>query len=269
MADHAIGLPPLNSVLARDMIGRTTVARLLSGYRNIAGADLDAIATVLMRLSDLVMRVPEISELDINPLLADDDGVLALDARVALAPAIRQTAIAAYPHALERHVIVRDGREMMFRPIRPEDEKALTAMIANCTPADLHLRFFNAIKTLPHEMAARLSQIDYDREMAFVAVEPSTVYGEGPIFGVARIICDPENEAAEFAVIVRSDMQGRGLGYGLMSAIIEYGRARGLTRVYGNILEENDRMLRMVRELGFATVFGAGADAVRATLELG
>ena len=141
-------------------------------------------------------------------------------------------------------------------------------MVEGCTPADLRLRFFNSMKALPREMAARLSQIDYDREMAFVAVRPTASYGEGPIFGVARIIADPENETAEFAVIVRSDMQGHGLGYSLMDAIIAHARRRGLKRIRGDILVENARMLTMVRELGFTTTLNGGTGAITAVLVL-
>lgn len=269
MADRVIGLPPLNSALARGMIGRTRISKLLGAYRNIAAADIDAIADVLVRISDLTARIPELTELDINPLLADSAGALAIDARVVVTAAGRRPfAIEPYPHALERRVTLAEGRDMLFRPIRPEDETALSGMIAGCTPHDLHLRFFNTIKALPHEMAARLSQIDYDREMAFVAVPPDSPYGDGPIFGVARLICDPENEAAEYAVIVRSDMQGIGLGYALMNAIIEHGRARGLKRIDGDILAENTRMLDMVRELGFTLRQNGETDALRATLTL-
>lgn len=269
VGDRVIGLPPLNSTLAKGMIARTRVSRLLAAYRNVPAADIDALSDTLVRISDMATRLPEIAELDINPLLVDADGVLALDARVVLAAAPRiRPAIEPYPDGLEQHVVLPNGQEMLFRPIRPEDEDALSAMVEGCTPADLRLRFFNTMKALPREMAARLSQIDYDREMAFVAVRPTAAYGEGPIFGVARIIADPENETAEFAVIVRSDMQGHGLGYSLMEAIIAHGRRRGLKRIRGDILTENARMLAMVRELGFTTTLSRGADAMTAMLVL-
>lgn len=255
IGDRTIGLPPLNSVLALDMIGRTRIARQLAGYRDVPAAKIDAVAEVLVRLSELIILLPEITELDINPLLADGDGVIALDARVVIDVAAprRPLAISPYPRELERDVAINDGIRFHLRPIRPEDETELAAMVALCTPEDLRLRFLGPLKTLPHEMAARLSQIDYDREMAFVAVEPGSPYGSGPIYGVVRLMGDSEHDAAEFAVLVRSDMKGRGLGYRLMSEILAYARASGFRRVYSDVLSGNHTMLRMARELGFTS----------------
>ncbi|WP_370196383.1 GNAT family N-acetyltransferase [Aurantimonas sp.] len=254
IGDRAIGLPPLNSVLAREMIRATRISKLLAGYRDVAPVAFDALADVLVRLSELAVHLPDVAELDINPLLADAEGVLALDARISLhaagtarvAPSIRP-----YPRELERAVELRNGERFVLRPIRPEDEEPLVEMAARCTQEDLRLRFMAPMKALPHQTAARFSQIDYHREMALVAVEPGSAYGQGPIYGVARLVSDPENEAAEFAVLVRSDMKGRGLGYRLLSEILAYGRKRGLHRVYGEVLRENVTMLQMARDLGF------------------
>ncbi|MCB8836562.1 bifunctional acetate--CoA ligase family protein/GNAT family N-acetyltransferase [Aurantimonas sp. VKM B-3413] len=273
IGDRAIGLPPLNSVLAREMIRETEIAKLLAGYRDVPAVPLDPIADVLIRLAELAVLLPEVAELDINPLLADAEGVVALDARVTLradgtrvvGPAIRP-----YPRELEREITIRDAERFLLRPIRPEDELALADMVAHCTDHDLRLRFMGPIKVFPHQTAARFSQIDYDREMAFVAVAPGSSYGEGPISGVVRLVADPENEAAEFAVLVRSDMKGHGLGYALMNEILAYGRNRGLARIYGEVLRENATMLRMARELGFHLDGAeAGADTARVTVEFG
>jgi len=255
IADRAVGLPPLNLVLAREMIARTRVSKLLRGYRDRPAADIAAIAAVLVRLSRLAGELAEVVELDINPLLADERGVVALDARIVVKPSTgdpgRRLAIRPYPSELEREVTLPGGRRLLVRPIRPEDEPALMAMVALSRPEDVRLRFFRAMKSLDHDFAARLTQIDYDREMALVATGPETGGGPDAIFGAVRIIAEPDNVAAEFGIMVRSDQQGQGLGFALMQRIIDYARARGIQRVSGYVLAENAAMLRMTRELGF------------------
>jgi acetyltransferase len=252
IADRAVGLPPLNLLLAREMISRTRVARLLGGYRDRPPADIDAVASTLVKLSGLRIACPEIAELDINPLLAGAEGVLALDARVVVrpvGPAHGRFAIHPYPAELEHSIEIDGGRRLLVRPIRPEDEPQLIEMVAQSSPQDVRLRFLGPLKEFPHLMAARLSQIDYDREMALIAVEPATKPGR--ILGVSRIVADPENERAEFAVMVRSDMKGRGLGFQLMKDILACARKRGTKIVHGDVLVENKTMLQMASELGF------------------
>lgn len=256
IADRAIGLPPLNSVLAHDMIAQTEVSKLLAGFRNVPATPLEPIIDVLLRLSELVIQLDEISELDINPLLADSAGVIALDARIVVGERAKgpsRLAISPYPNHLEREIRLRDGTLAYLRPIRPEDETGLAEMVSRCTPDDLRKRFLAPLKTFPHEMAARLSQIDYDREMALVAVTPGSAYGSGPILGVVRIFGDPEREAAEYAILVRSDLKGRGLGYQLMSAIVDHARAHGYKRLHGEVFRHNTAMLQMASEFGFET----------------
>ena len=259
VGDRVVGLPPLNSALARQMIERTAIARLLHGFRDVPPVDMGQLTDTLVRLSELAVLLPKVRELDINPLAADENGVVALDARIAIEAATKehrsrgaQPAIRPYPREWERVVAIRDDAQYLLRPIRPEDEAALAEMVMACESEDLRLRFMGPMKAFPHQTAARFTQIDYDREMALIAVAPTSGYGEGPISGVVRIVADPENEAAEFAVLVRSDMKGRGLGYTLMSAILDYARAKGLSRVYGEILRENVGMLKLARDLGFA-----------------
>jgi acetyltransferase len=252
IADRAIGLPPLNLLLAGEMISRTRVAKLLGGYRNRPPADVDAVASTLVKLSELLVACPEVAELDINPLLAGAEGVLALDARIVVRPADmghRRLAIQPYPAELEHEIEIDGGRRLLVRPIRPEDEPQLIEMVAQSSPQDVRLRFLGPLKEFPHLMAARLSQIDYDREMALIAVDSATKPGE--ILGVSRIVADPENERAEFAVMVRSDMKGRGLGFQLMKDILATARKRGTKIVHGDVLAENKTMLQMASELGF------------------
>jgi acetyltransferase len=254
VGDRAIGLPPLNLVLAREMIARTRVSRMLKGYRDRPAADLEAIAATLVKLSQLLVDISEVAELDINPLLADANGVLALDARIVVERERRhpRLAIRPYPSALEHEIATRSGRRFHVRPIRPEDQPLIHDMLSRSNMEDIRLRFFAPMKEVSHTFVARLTQIDYDREMALVATENTAP--QAPILGVARIVADPDNENAEYAVMVRSDLKGQGLGYQLMSEILDYARSRGIKRVFGDVLRENRTMLVMAEELGFKIV---------------
>ena len=265
LADRSLGLPPLNMKLAHDMIEDTRVWRLLQGYSQQPAAAIDAIALTLIKVAQIAAELPEIAELEINPLLADQQRVVALD-RIRLhavdAPA-RALAIRPYPRELERAESLRDGRAFLLRPIRPEDEDALRAFGAKLAREDVRMRFFAPLATLTHEMAARLTQIDYDRQMAFTAVG-----GDGEIWGVVRLSSDPDNVGAEFAIIVRSDLKGSGLGRLLMLRIIEYARQRGLTELEGLVLRENSTMLDFSRRLGFRITGSGDPTVVRVVLDL-
>jgi acetyltransferase len=265
LRDTAIALPPLNLVLARDLMARTRIWRLLQGYRDRPAADLDGLARALTMLSQIAVDLPQVVELDINPMLASDKGLLALDARVKVrradaAPGPR-LAIRPRPRDLEWGFTARDDRTFEIRPIMPEDEPLIQGMIARSSPEDVRLRFFTSVRSLSHEVAARLTQIDYDREMALVAVGPedggSDDQGSGAdggnraLYGVVRIAADPNNERAEYGVMVRSDMKGQGLGRHLMQRIIDYARDRGIAEIFGDVLRENTGMLRLAEQLGF------------------
>ncbi|MBT2774336.1 bifunctional acetate--CoA ligase family protein/GNAT family N-acetyltransferase [Halomonas sp. ISL-60] len=248
ISDRVIGLPPLNSLLAQDMIRSTRISRLLQGYRDHPTVDMEAITLTLIRLSQLVSDLGQIVELDINPLLADATGVIALDARIVIKTDQRlPMAIRPYPKQFEKTISARCGQAYFLRPIRPEDEDGLVNMLRQSSPNDVRLRFFAAIKKFDHAFAARLTQIDYDREMAFVAMLP----GSEEIVGVVRLSADPDKEKAEFAVMVRSDIKGTGLGYTLMQQIIDYARNSAIKQVFADVLRENHPMLKMVTELGF------------------
>lgn len=245
--DRAIGLAPLDDVLAEDLIGRTRVARRLAGYRDRPPADRPAIRRVLVALSQMALDLPQIAELDINPLLADADGVLALDVRIRLSqprPGYRP-AIQPCPTTLDRAVQL--GESSLFvRPIRPQDAAGLIAMVDQSTPEDVRLRFRAGLRHLPPSWAERLAHIDYDREMALVAQLP-----DGALAGVARLAGDPEGETAEVALMVRSDWSGRGLGGQLMAALIDHASARGLRTLWGDVARENGSMLNLADRLGF------------------
>jgi acetyltransferase len=267
--DRAVALPPLNVNLARDLVSRTRVAKLLAGYRDRAAVDEAALTQALIQVSQLMCELPEVVELDINPLLADDQGVVALDARVVIAPAtgaaVDRLAIRPYPVELE-HRFDWGGQPMLLRPIRPEDEPALRAFYADADPQDLRLRFFMARREVPRSELARYSQIDYDREMTFVALPQ----GDGPdeLWGEVRAICDPDNHTAEFAVQVRSGHQGRGLGRYLMRCLIAYLRQRGTRELVGHCLPENTGMSALARRLGFSVDMTREPGAVWMSLPL-
>jgi acetyltransferase len=254
IADRAVALPPLNMSLARHLISRTRVSRLLRGYRDRPAADFDAICLALIQISQLIVDRPEIVELDINPLFADDQGVLALDARVVVAPA-RTTgsdrlAIRPYPRELEETIRLPSGREVFVRPIRPEDQPAHNQFVAHITPEDMRLRLLGVNRDIPPSEMARLVQIDYHREMAFIATAPDE-RGEPETLGVVRIVANPDNTQADFAVMVRSDLKRIGLGSALMRKMIGYCRNRGIGEIVGQVLAENEAMLNLTRKLGF------------------
>jgi acetyltransferase len=253
LADSAVALPPLNLKLAHELMKMTRVYRLLTGYRDRPRADIDAIALTLVKLSQLIVDVPEIVELDINPLLADQHGVIALDARmkVRAAKGVPRLAIRPYPRRLEGMVEDLGGRAFMIRPILPEDEPEVQALIGRLSPRAIRLRFFAPLKTLTHQDGARLTQIDYDREMALVLTEPGPA-GKMPIYAAVRLISDPNNERGEYAVVVQDDLTGKGLGMLLMKRIIEYAKSRDLKEIIGHVLAENTTMLKLCEELGFS-----------------
>ena len=264
VADRAIGLPPLNMVLARELISRTRVARLLAGYRDRAPADIDAICRSLTQIAHLVTDIPDIVELDINPLQATAKGAIALDARMRVTRSMQsgtdRFAIRPYPVELESTLDI-GGKTLVLRPIRPEDEAKYPVLFAKTSPADVYFRFFRNIKELTHNDVARFTQIDYDREMALVALDGDE------IVGVVRIVADPNNVAAEFAIVVRSDWSGKGMGYALMWHILERARARGTREIHGDVLRNNHRMLELAKAMGFSAK-ALGGDVTQVTLDL-
>ncbi len=252
--DRSLALPPLNMNLAREMISGTRISHLLAGYRGVPGADVEEIAATLLKVSQLVCDFAEIVELDINPLLSDPHGTLALDARLRVEPATQpagqRLAICPYPTELEQIIRLPDGETMLLRPLRPEDEPAFQRLFATLSPEAIRLRFLHSMKKLPKTMAARLTQIDYDREMALVLTE-SDGRRNGDLFGGVRFSADPNNENAEFAILLGSDKTGLGLGPMLMRRIIDYARSRGIRRLFGEVLYENRSMLALCKAFGF------------------
>jgi acetyltransferase len=251
--DKALGLPPLDLGLAQRLIDKTRVARRLKAYRNIPAADESAIALTLVKLSQMAADFAEISEVDINPLVADEEGVIALDARVAVSPQAKSAptnpnfAIKPYPSEWEREAEFGDRKRIFIRPIRPEDESLLRKFLEKISAEDLCLRFFAPVKDFSSAFIARLTQIDYNRAIALIALDAE----RREILGVVRLHIDTNFEAGEYAVLVRSDLKGLGLGRLLMQLIIEYARSVRLQRIEGEVLSGNTSMLKMCEELGF------------------
>lgn len=254
--DSALDLVPLDMNLAHSLIAETRVSKLMAGYRNRPPVDEDAVALTLCKLSQLACDVPEIRELDLNPIVADHQGVIVLDARVRIEPITARTgklghprlAIRPYPKDWERETMLKDGREVLMRPIRPEDEALYPDFFTEVTPEDLRLRFFAPIKDFTHAFLAKLTQLDYERAIAFAAIEKAS----GKLLGAVRLHADPDHISGEYAILLRSNLKGQGLGWKLMKLMIEWAKADGLKVVKGEILRENRTMISMCEALGFS-----------------
>jgi len=252
--DRAVALPPLNERLARDLIGQTHVGALLAGWRGQPPVDQHSLVGTLLKVSQLACDLPALAELDINPLLAHEQGVLALDARVRVRRPVpgepSRLAVRPYPGRLEERVAL-GGSELLLRPIRPEDGPRFQAFYAGASPADMRLRFFLSRREVPHSELARYCQIDYEREMTFVAIDPAAGADQG-MLGEVRAVSDPDNRQAEFAIQVAGPWQRRGLGRVLLDKLLRYLRERGTREVVGQCLTENAGMAALARKMGFA-----------------
>lgn len=257
--DTAVALPPLNVHLAREVMSRTRVYGLLKGNRTSPRSGIiDGVALTLVKVSQLICDIAEIVELEINPLTVDASGIVASGARIRVAPthvaASERLAIRPYPKELEDLVRLRDGQLAQIRPIRPEDEPGYLRMVESLTLEERRMRFLHPVQEMPHHEAARLTQIDYDREMALVLASlDRSETGDQELYGSVRIIADSEGERAEYAILVRSDMGGKGLGKMLMQRIIDYARSRGIREISGQVLSDNIPMLRVCERLGFTS----------------
>ncbi len=253
LKDTAVDLPPLNLLLARRLMERTRVSRLLKGFRSIPGADLDQVAELLVRVSQLVTDFPQINELDLNPVVISEGRPIAIDGRIVMEPtevaAPRHLIISPYPNQYESHWMLKDGTPVLIRPMKPEDEPMVVQLLDNCSDQTLYFRYFRVIKTWPHEALIRFTQNDYDREIGLAAIgEPP---GPPVMMGVGRLVMTPERDAAEFAVIVADPWQGKGLGPKLIGRVIEIARENGVKVLAGDVLSENQAMLDLVRGMGF------------------
>ena len=254
LKDRAIGLPPLNVLLARRLMENTKVYSLLKGYRNRTPADMELIEEMILRLSQLVVDFPEIIELDMNPVMIQGGKPCVVDARVILAPPERPSplhlVISAYPAELESREVTSGGLSIFVRPIRPEDAPLLMNLFDTLSSTSIYYRFFGHLKSLPHYMLVRFTQVDYDREIDLVAFDEGDK-GEEKMLGVARLCTDPDGKRAEFAILVGDPWHGKGVGARLLEISLRIARNRGIETVWGTVLQENEGMLALSRKLGF------------------
>lgn len=273
--DFSIGLVPLNQILAKRLMEETEVFRMLQGYRGKPPADLRQLEQIMVSFSNLIADFPEIAEMDINPIAISQGKAFALDARIVIDTncldlpdqfQYPHLVITPYPTRLVTNWILSDGREILIRPIKPEDEPLKYEMLASCSEETLKGRYFQKLKSLSHEMLMRLCNIDYDREIAIVAEIKEAQ--KKRLVGVGRLIIEPDLLNGEFAVVVHDDYQAKGLGYKLVDMLIGIAQEKGLEKFMGYVLTNNQKMLNLVRKLGF-TVENApdGISKVELTLK--
>jgi len=270
MNDRAMELPPLNQFLARRLIERSRVAETLGEWRGAPSVDTAALEQVLLRVSEMVCELPELREMDINPIIVDESGAVAVDARIVLGSRPQSAgargqgyghlAILPYPARYEREWPLRGGGMYSVRPIRPDDAQSLQDLVEHLSPESRYFRFVSRFQQLPPAMLARFTLIDYDREMALVAVvrERSTSVDEEAtdrvrIVGVSRYITNPDQSSCEFSLVVADDYSGKGVGSRLMEGIIDVARDKGLSEIEGLVLTQNAEMLRLMKRLGFSS----------------
>jgi acetyltransferase len=256
LRDRAVALPPLNEFIARELIGQTKVSRLLGQFRNMPPVDVHAIEMVLLRISTMACELPYIREIDVNPLIVDEEGAVAVDARVVVdyhTPSYdpySHMAVYPYPVHLSSGFQLPNGRDIVIRPIRPEDAEIEDYFVRNLSPESKYFRFMQSLQELTHEMLVRFTQIDYDREMAFIAT--TEIKGEEAEIAVGRYVTNPDGNSCEFALVVGDEWRRLGIGTKIMMALIEVAKSRGLKAMEGEILTENVKMLSLARKLGFS-----------------
>ena len=283
IADRAMELPPLNQFLARRLIERARVSETLAEWRGAAAVDVSALEQVLLRVSEMVCALPQLREMDINPLIVDEHGAVAVDARIVVdggpqaglgAPGqFAHLAILPYPSRFEQQLTLRGGGTCLLRPIRPDDAQMLQTLVRGLSPESRYFRFVSSFNELPATMLSRFTLIDYDREMALVAVVRDRTSGEDGAFteidrivGVSRYVITPDQHSCEFSLVVAEDMKGRGLGSRLMESIMEAARERGLAEIVGLVLRSNAPMLKLMQGMGFEVKrFDEDPDFVKVT----
>jgi acetyltransferase len=253
LKDRSLGLPPMNRLLARRLMQETKAYSLLKGYRKRPAADMQLLEEMIIRLSQLLIDLPNIAELDMNPVLIKDGKPVAVDARILVSPLALPSSlhlvIGPYPEEDESHMVSVDGRRIFIRPVKPEDAPLFTALFKTLSPTTIYYRFFGALKELNPEMLARFTQIDYDREIALVAIDEESETDS--MLGVARIIGDADGRTGEFAVLVGDAWQGKGIGSNLLEKCLSIAEKQGFKTVFGIVLKENRNMIALGKKLGF------------------
>ena len=256
MRDRAVALPPLNDFLARRLIGSTRIDRMLDEFRNQPAVDREALEAVLVRVSEMVCELPFIQEVDINPLMADPEGVRAVDVRLSVAspaPSLEpygHMAIHPYPYHMVEQFQLADGRDITIRPIQPEDAELEQTFVRNLSEESKYFRFMRTLNELTQEMLVRFTQIDYDREMAFIAVTEEE--GQEVELGVTRYTINPDGDSCEFAIVVADEWRRVGIGTRLVSTLLEAAKDRGLKMIQGEMLSNNTEMRTLADRLGFS-----------------
>jgi len=275
--DRSLGLPPLNTTLARRMMEQTKVLTALKGVRGRPPVDIAALEQLLVRFSYLVAEQCWIKEIDINPLLASPDRLLALDARVIVhgasvsAEEIPQLAIRPYPSRYVSSWTAKDGARLILRPIRPEDEPLIVKFHGTLSNRSVLLRYFHAMSLssrVAHERLTRICFIDYDREMALVAEHQDPQTGDREIIGVGRLTKIRGTSEAEFAILVSDPFQGKGIGTALLERLVQVGHDERIDRISGDVLPENRQMQRLCERLGFRLIHNAGDPVIKALIDL-
>lgn len=267
MGDRSVTLPPLNAFLVKDLIQGTHVAKMLGAFRHMPPADMQALESVLLRVSEMVCELPMLMEMDINPLILDESGVLAADARVVVelrqpsADRYAHMAIYPYPTHLVSNWQLADGTDLVIRPIRPEDAGIEQAFVRNLSEEARYFRFMNSVQELSEAMLVRFTQIDYSREMALVAVAEED--GQEVELGVTRFAIDPDGESCDFALVIADRMRGKGLGNKLMTALMDAARSKGLKVMEGEVLKSNTSMLKLMQRLNFSIEASPDDDSVK------
>jgi acetyltransferase len=253
LKDRELALPPMNRLLAHRLMQETKAYKLLKGYRNRPPADLEQLEEMIIRLSQLLIDQPDIAELDMNPVLIKDGQAVAVDARILVSASEMSTpkhlVISPYPEEYESHETVKKDLKLLVRPVKPEDAPLFIDLFKSMSPTSIYYRFFAPIKELKPEMLARFTQIDYDREIAMVAIQQNEV--QEKLLGVARIIGDPDGKFGEFAVAVGDPWHGQGIGAVLLQKCLEIAKHRGFKTIMGCVLRENKGMLSLGKKLGF------------------
>ena len=259
MNDRTITLPPLNHFLVKDLIENTHIAAMLGKFRDKPAINMAALEEVLLRVSEMVCELPALKEMDINPLIVDENGAIAVDARVIVSPrefsnqTYSHMAIHPYPTHLISHCILSDGTPMTIRPIRPEDAKLVQQFVRELSEESRYFRFMNSLHELTEAMLVRFTQIDYSKEVAIIA---STEPENASDLGIARFTTNPDGESCEFAIVLADKMTGKGLGTKLMRSLIEIAKSKKLKRIEGEVLNSNHNMLKLMQGLGFKIQMG-------------
>ncbi|MCW8935555.1 MAG: bifunctional acetate--CoA ligase family protein/GNAT family N-acetyltransferase [Gammaproteobacteria bacterium] len=272
LRDRAVALPPLNTFLTEKMISQTHVSRLLGEFRNMPAVKMESLIQVLRRVSEMVCKLPEIVALDINPLIADENGIMVLDARIVVeqpSPSLDRyshMAIHPYPDHLVSRYQLADGTDIKIRPIRPEDAGIEQSFVRELSPKSKYFRFMQGLNELTQQMLVRFTQLDYSRELALIAVLETP--DQETELGVARYVMNADGESCEFALVVADKWQNKGIGSNLMTALIEAARQHGIKRMVGEILTNNHGMLKLTEKLGFSLHTNNDDPGIRKAIKL-